>query len=77
MIFYSAEARGYGILMALALLSTWSLLVAVDDGRRRWWVVYGLSVCLAAYTHYTAVFVLAAQFGWAFVGSSQRRAGRC
>lgn len=66
MIFYSAEARGYGILMALALLSTLALLLAVDDGRRRWWVVYGLAVCLAAYTHYTAVFVLAAQFGWAF-----------
>jgi 4-amino-4-deoxy-L-arabinose transferase-like glycosyltransferase len=65
MIFYSAEARGYGILMALALLSTLSLLLAVDGGQRRWWVVYGLSVCLAAYTHYTAVFVLAAQLGWA------------
>ena len=66
MIFYSAEARGYGVLMALVLLSTLTLLVAVEDGRRRWWVAYGAFVCLAAYTHYTAVFVLAAQFGWAF-----------
>ena len=66
MIFYSAEARGYGVLMALLLLSTLTLLIAVDDGRARWWVAYGVCVCLAAYTHYTAVFVLAAQLGWAF-----------
>ena len=66
MIFYSAEARGYGVLMALVLLSTLALLLAVEDGRRRWWVAYGVFVCLAAYTHYTGVFVLAAQFGWAF-----------
>jgi 4-amino-4-deoxy-L-arabinose transferase-like glycosyltransferase len=52
--------------MALCLLSTLTLLVAVEDGRPRWWVLHGACVCLAAYTHYTAVFVLAAQFAWAF-----------
>ena len=66
MIFYSAEARGYGVLMALVLASTLALLIALDDGRNRWWVAYGACVCLAAYTHYTAIFVLAVQFGWAF-----------
>jgi len=73
MIFYSAEARGYGVLMALVLLSTLALLLAVEDGRRRWWVAYGVFVCLAAYTHYTGVFVLAAQFGWAFWVHSRAR----
>ena len=33
MIFYSAEGRGYGVMMALVLLSTLVLLLAVDDGR--------------------------------------------
>ena len=66
MIFYSTEARGYGVLMALLLLSTLALLMAIDEGRGRWWVAYGAFVCLAAYTHYTAIFVLAAQLGWAF-----------
>ena len=64
MIMYSAEARGYGVLMALVLLSTVALLHAVDDGRTRWWVLYGACVSLAAYTHYTSAFVLAAQLGW-------------
>ena len=65
MIFYSAEARGYGLLMAFILLSTLSLLLAIDEGRRRWWFAYGLFVLLAAYTHYTSIFVLAGQFAWA------------
>ena len=33
MIFYSAEARGYGVLMALVLASTLALLIALDDGQ--------------------------------------------
>ncbi len=75
MIFYSAEARGYGVLMALVLLSTLALLRAVEGGGIRWWVLYGAAVCLASYTHYTAVYVLAAQVGWAlWTQPSARRA---
>lgn len=65
MIFYSAEARGYGVMMAFVLLSTLALLRALDDGGRRWWVAYAAFIALAAYTHYTSVFVLAGQFAWA------------
>jgi 4-amino-4-deoxy-L-arabinose transferase-like glycosyltransferase len=65
MIFYSAEARGYGVMMAFVLLSTLALLHAIDDGRRRWWAAYAIFVALAAYTHYTSIFVLAGQFLWA------------
>ena len=65
MIFYSAEARGYGVMMAFVLASTWFLLKAVDEPRARWWVGYGVFVALAAYTHYTSIFVLGAQFLWA------------
>ena len=64
MIYYSAEARGYGLMMALVLLSTLAVLLAIDSGRRRWWVAYALLTCAAVYTHYTALFVLAVQFLW-------------
>lgn len=64
MVYYSAEARGYGLMMALVLLSTLAVLLAIDSGRRRWWVVYALLICAAVYTHYTALFVLAVQFLW-------------
>lgn len=76
MIFYSAEARGYGLLMMLVVASTLSMLMAVDTGKRRWWVAYGAGVALATYTHYTGVFVLAAQLGWLVWGvpNARRRA---
>ncbi len=65
-IFYSTEARAYGPMVFLVALSTLALLHALEDGRRGWWIVYGVAVCAALYTHYTAVFVLAAQGLWAF-----------
>lgn len=64
MVFYSTEARGYAVMMLLVALTTLFMLVAVEDGRRRWWVAYGAATCAAAYTHYTCVFVLAFQLLW-------------
>jgi 4-amino-4-deoxy-L-arabinose transferase-like glycosyltransferase len=64
MIYYSAEARGYALMISLTLLATLAMLVAVDDRRARWWVLYAASSCLAVYSHYTAVFVLGAQLVW-------------
>src|SRR5438270_8110193 len=64
MIYYSAEARAYGLLMFLVVASTLSLLVALDTGRRRWWVLYALCSAAAFYTHYTSLFVLGVQLVW-------------
>jgi hypothetical protein len=64
MIYYSAEARGYGVMMALIVLSTLAMLLAIDTGRVRWWVLYAVASCAAMYTHYTSAFALGAQFLW-------------
>ena len=61
MIYYSAEARAYGLLMFFVAGSTLSLLLALDTGRRRWWIVYAICAAAAFYTHYTCLFVLAVQ----------------
>jgi uncharacterized membrane protein len=65
MIFYSAEARPYGTLVCLTLLSTISLIVAVRGRGPGWWIAFALFCAASMYTHYTAVFVLSAQFIWA------------
>jgi Dolichyl-phosphate-mannose-protein mannosyltransferase len=64
MIYYSSEARAYGLMMLLVTLSTLSLLLAIDTRRRRWWVAYAVCTCAAFYTHYTSLFYLAVQFIW-------------
>jgi 4-amino-4-deoxy-L-arabinose transferase-like glycosyltransferase len=64
-IWYSDEARAYALMMFLVALSTLAMLRAVEGGGRRWWVLYGASACLALYSHYTAVFVVAAEALWA------------
>jgi uncharacterized membrane protein len=64
MVYYSTEARAYGLMMLAVLLSTLGVLLALDTGRTRWWVLYGVSACAAFYLHYTSVFVLAVQFVW-------------
>jgi uncharacterized membrane protein len=62
--FYGVEARPYATLAFLTALSTLALLRAVRTGRGRWWALYAASAAGAAYTHYTAIFVLATQGAW-------------
>jgi hypothetical protein len=64
LVYYSAEARGYALMIALALGSTLALLIAIEDRRAGWWVLYGACSAGAVYSHYTSVFALAAQFAW-------------
>jgi 4-amino-4-deoxy-L-arabinose transferase-like glycosyltransferase len=64
MIYYSAEARGYALMMLLVALSTLSLLLAIDTRRASWWVAYAVCSSAAVYTHYTCVFALGAQYVW-------------
>ena len=66
LIFYSTEARPYGLMLLLALLSTLTLLRALNTGLIRWWFAYAAFSCAAVYTHYAVIFLLIAQFAWAF-----------
>src|SRR5207302_10785636 len=58
MIYYSTEARAYGLLMLLTLASTLAMLLALDTRRARWWVLYAVAAVSALWTHYTCAFVL-------------------
>jgi 4-amino-4-deoxy-L-arabinose transferase-like glycosyltransferase len=73
MIFYSTEARGYGLMLVLVMCSTLAMLAAVEAGRARWWIAYAASSCAAVYTHYPAVFALGAQLLWLLWAHPQAR----
>ncbi len=57
LIWYSQEARAYGLLVALCAVSVWCLL-------RRDWRGWALTAALALATHYFAVFVVVPEVGW-------------
>jgi 4-amino-4-deoxy-L-arabinose transferase-like glycosyltransferase len=73
MVYYSAEARAYMPMLTLVLLSALALLVALEQDRARWWVGYAACSCAAVYTHYTAVFALAAQLAWVLLAHPEAR----
>jgi Dolichyl-phosphate-mannose-protein mannosyltransferase len=60
-VFYGIEARPYATMMFFVALSTLAMVRALRSESRRWWLVYALSAAAAAYSHYTAIFVLAVQ----------------
>ena len=66
LIYYTTEARAYGLTLLLVLLSTLALLRAVETMSVWWWAAYALCSCAAIYAHYTPVYLLAGQFLWAF-----------
>jgi mannosyltransferase len=73
MIFYSTEARPFMLVLFFTLLSTLALLRALDSEKNVWWVAFGACSCAAVYSHYSAVFLLAVQFAWAFWARPQMR----
>jgi len=76
MIYYSAEARAYGLLMLFITGAVLSMLLALRTGRRRYWVLYAVCSAAAFYTHYTCLFVLGASLLWLlFTQPQARRAG--
>lgn len=62
-ISFAWEARMYTLGVAFVLLSTWLLLSAVRQKKQQpgLWVAYGLLAAASIYTHYYAIFSLAAQ----------------
>jgi hypothetical protein len=73
MIYYSAEARAYGLLMFLVTGAVLSMVLGLDTGRRRYWVLYAVCSAAAFYTHYTSLFVLVVALVWLLWTQPQAR----
>jgi mannosyltransferase len=72
---YSWEARMYTLGTALAVFSSWALFRALRTDKTWGWLLYATLALAFAYTHYFAVFSLAAQ-GLFAAGYVWVRAGR-
>jgi len=63
-VFYGVEARPYATMVFFVALSTLALVRAIETRSPRWWSLYAAAAAGAAYSHYSSIFVLAAQGGW-------------
>ncbi len=72
-VFVSALSRAYSLVVLLSAVAALCALVALDTGRRRWWVAFGLAAAAGMYTHYTAIFALAALYAWLLIAEPRAR----
>ncbi|MEO7904691.1 MAG: glycosyltransferase family 39 protein, partial [Candidatus Saccharimonadales bacterium] len=71
---YSEEARMYGMAALLVCAATLALLIALDERTKPkkqsqqlyWWVVYGILMAAALYTHYYVAFIVFVHIGYAW-----------
>ncbi len=66
LVYFSANARAYSVMILMLLVATWCLLSATSDKGRLWhWIGWSVFGCLAVYSHYTACLAVAGQLIWA------------
>ena len=55
---FSVEARGYSLMLLFFILTLWSVMKALRDGRKRDWLVFGLMQFLMMYSWKGGVYAL-------------------
>lgn len=65
LIRYGQEARMYGMVALISLFATYSLVRALQDKSRAWWLIYALSIAAGLYTHYYVIFLIVVH--WVYV----------
>ncbi|MBR1939178.1 glycosyltransferase family 39 protein [Candidatus Saccharibacteria bacterium] len=49
---YGEEMRMYTLMTAIIFAATYFMHLAIDNRKRKWWVIYGILVALGMWTHY-------------------------
>jgi mannosyltransferase len=61
LVFYSTDARSFGLFVLCALLSVWAFSALLEDASRRRFGLWALACIACVWTHYFGVFVVAAE----------------
>ena len=72
---YSQEMRMYTLVTAIVMAATYVLTLAMESGKRKLWVTYGILVSLGMWTHYFAALAWIAHWVWRawIVGKEEKR----
>ena len=58
--YYAQDARPYGLVSLFAVAATYLLVVAIADGRNRWWAAYAAAIAATGLVSLFALLLLAA-----------------
>ena len=74
--YYAQDARPYGPVIMFAVIATYLLIRATDDGRWRWWAAYGAAIALTGLFNLFALLLVAAHGVTLLQAAHARRAPR-
>ena len=63
LVWYSQETRMYSLFMLLAVLAVWAQVMAVRDGRRRYWAIFVVASAGLVWTEYFGLLQVLTQVG--------------
>ena len=70
---YAQDARPYGLVTLFAVAASYLLVVAIADGRRRWWAAYAAAIALTGVASLFALLLLAAHAVTLLVARARQR----
>jgi len=70
---YAQDARPYGLVTLFAVAASYLLVVAIGDGRRRWWAAYAAAIALTGVASLFALLLLAAHAVTLLVARARQR----
>ncbi len=62
-IYYSQEVKMYSLFILLSFISFSSLVMALEEGDKKYFISYSIATALALYTHYFAIYMLCVEAG--------------
>jgi len=63
---YGQEMRMYTMVLAIVFASTYFLQLAIDNEKKRWWIIYAILVAAGMWTHYFTAFAFCAHLVYLF-----------
>lgn len=64
LIRYGQEMRMYTLVVAIVFAATYFLSLAVDTGKKKYWIIYGILVSLGMWSHYFSAIAWLAHVVW-------------
>ncbi|MDQ5895711.1 MAG: hypothetical protein QG596_1972 [Actinomycetota bacterium] len=68
LVYFSANARGYSVMILMVMLAALALTFTVSENGRWWhWLAFSVAAALAVYSHYVGALAIAGEVLWVLV----------